>query len=103
MSYSGQGLTSLVSSPPLNIQCRYHDTLLQAVVDGCKGGHRAATTISGPDYPNRGGPRADRPNNPHILMCTLAAAVGGATRPVACHRRRQPVKTGRHWNKALNT
>jgi hypothetical protein len=54
-------LTSLVSSP-LNIQGRVHDNLLQTVVDGCKGGHRAATTISGPDYPKRGGARADRPN-----------------------------------------
>ena len=54
-------LTSLVSSP-LNIQGRDHDNLLQTVVDGCKGGHRAATTISGPDSPKRGGPRADRPN-----------------------------------------
>jgi hypothetical protein len=39
-------LTSLLVTLP-EIEDRVHDNLLQTVVDGCKGGHRAATTTSG--------------------------------------------------------
>ena len=41
-------LTSLLVTLP-DIQDRVHDNLLQTSVDGCKGGHRAATTTSGPE------------------------------------------------------
>ena len=50
------------------------DNLLQTAVDGCKGGHRGATKLSGPDDPkgkrNRadgreGTRRSDRSHGPH--------------------------------------
>src|SRR5207302_668244 len=41
-------LTSLLSTPH-NPKDHNRDNLLQTAVDGCEGGHRSATTISGPD------------------------------------------------------
>jgi DNA invertase Pin-like site-specific DNA recombinase len=41
-------LTSILASP-LDTEGRTHDNLAQTVIDGCKGGYRAATTTSGPD------------------------------------------------------
>jgi hypothetical protein len=43
-------LTSLLSTPH-NPKNHDWDNLLQTAVDGCEGGHRGATTISGPDIP----------------------------------------------------
>jgi hypothetical protein len=43
-------LTSLLSPP--DPEGPVHDNLLQTVVDGCKGGERAATTTSGSDQPH---------------------------------------------------
>jgi len=66
-------LTSLLVTLP-DIEDRVHDNLLQTVVDGCKGGHRAATTTSGPgDSKGRrrrvdrhnGTNRPDRSHGPH--------------------------------------
>ena len=54
-------LTSLLTTP-VDTPDRVHDNLLQTVVDGCKGGQRAATTTSGPDDPKRRGRRADQHN-----------------------------------------
>ena len=66
-------LTSLLVTLP-DIEDRVHDNLLQTVVDGCKGGHRAATTTSGHgDSKGRrrraarhnGTNRTDRSHGPH--------------------------------------
>ena len=66
-------LTSLLVTRP-DIEDRVHDNLLQTVVDGCKGGHRAATTTSGHgDSKGRrrraarhsGTNRTDRSHGPH--------------------------------------
>ncbi len=54
-------LTSLLVTLP-NIEDRVHDNLLQTVVDGCKGGHRAATTTSGHGDSKGRRRRADRHN-----------------------------------------
>jgi hypothetical protein len=43
-------LASLLSLP--DPEGHVHDNLLQTVVDGCKGGERAATTTSGSEDPN---------------------------------------------------
>ena len=64
-------LASLLSPPDPDV----HDNLLQTVVDGCKGGQRAATTTSGPEDPNgrrrradgrKGTDRIDRSHGPHF-------------------------------------
>ena len=51
-------LTSLVSSP-LGAEDHLHDNLLQTAVDGCEGGCRDATKVSGPADPKRKRSRAD--------------------------------------------
>jgi len=51
-------LTALLSSPH-GPEDHGRDNLLQTAVDGCKGGHRGATTTSGPDDPKGNGSRAD--------------------------------------------
>jgi len=65
-------LTSLLSPP--DPEGHVHDNLLQTVVDGCKGGERAATTTSGSEDPNgrrrradgrNGTNRIDRSHGPH--------------------------------------
>lgn len=50
-------LASLLSLP--DPEGHVHDNLLQTVVDGCKGGERAATTTSGSEDPNGKRRRAD--------------------------------------------
>ena len=50
-------LASLLSLP--DPEGHVHDNLLQTVVDGCKGGERAATTTSGSEDPNGKSRRAD--------------------------------------------
>jgi len=50
-------LTSLLS--PHDPEDHVHDNLLPTAVDGCKGGHRGATTTIGPDDPDRKRNRAD--------------------------------------------
>lgn len=66
-------LTALLS-PPHDPEDHGRDNLLQTAVDGCKGGHRGATTISGPDDPKgkrsradgrKGTRRSDRSHGPH--------------------------------------
>ncbi len=66
-------LAGLISSH-LHSEDQVHDNLLQTAVDGCKGGRRGATTISGPDDPKRKRGRAngsgntrrsDRSHGPH--------------------------------------
>jgi len=66
-------LTSLLSTPH-DPKSHGRDNLLQTAVDGCKGGHRGATAISGPDDPNgerrradgrNGTRRSDRSHGPH--------------------------------------
>ena len=66
-------LTSLLSAPH-NPRSHGRDNLLQTAVDGCKGGRRGATTISGPDEPKgkrgradgrKGARRPDRSHGPH--------------------------------------
>jgi hypothetical protein len=52
-------LTSLLATR-LDPEASVHDNLPHTGVDGCKGGHRAATTTHGPDDPTRGNPRVDR-------------------------------------------
>ena len=52
-------LTSLLAIP-LEAEDQVRDNLPQTVVDGCKGGHRAATTTSGPGDREARGHRADR-------------------------------------------
>ena len=65
-------LTSLLS--PHAGEDRGHDNLLPTAVDGCKGGHRGATTTIGPDDPDRkrnraagcnGTRRSDRSHGSH--------------------------------------
>ena len=65
-------LASLLSLP--DPEGHVHDNLLQTVVDGCKGGERAATTTSGSEDPNgrrrradgrNGTNRIDRSHGPH--------------------------------------
>ena len=59
---SKQALLSLTSllALPLEAEDQVRDNLLQTVVDGCKGGHRAAITTSGPGDRKARGHRADR-------------------------------------------
>ncbi len=66
-------LTALLS-PPHDPKDHGRDNLLQTAVDGCKGGQRGATTISGPDDPKgkrgrangrKGTRRTDRSHGPH--------------------------------------
>jgi hypothetical protein len=66
-------LTALLS-PPQDPDDPAHDNLLQTAVDGCKGGQRGATTISGPDDPKgrrsrvdgrKGTRRSDRSHGPN--------------------------------------
>ena len=66
-------LTSLLSTPH-DPKSRGRDNLLQTAVDGCKGGHHGATTISGPDDPKgrrsrvdgrKGTRRSDRSHGPN--------------------------------------
>ena len=52
-------LTALMATP-LVAEDNVHDNLPHTRVDGCKGGHRAATTTDGSDDPRRGGSCADR-------------------------------------------
>jgi hypothetical protein len=51
-------LTSLLPTPH-NPEDHDRDKLLQTAVDGCEGGHRGATTTSGPDDPKSKRSRAD--------------------------------------------
>jgi len=73
---SKQALLSLtaVLSIPQDPEDHRRDNLLQTAVDGCKGGHRGATTTSGPDEPKgkrrraderNGTGRSDRSHGPH--------------------------------------
>jgi hypothetical protein len=66
-------LAGLIASH-LDSEDHVHDNLLEATVDGCKGGRRGATTTSGPDDPKRKRGRAsgrgntrrsDRSHGPH--------------------------------------
>jgi hypothetical protein len=66
-------LTSLLPTPH-NPKDPGRDNLLQTAVDGCEGGRRGATTISGPDDPKskrsradgrKGTRRPDRSHGPH--------------------------------------
>jgi hypothetical protein len=57
-------LTALLSTPH-GPEDHGRDNLLQTAVDGCKGGHRGATTISGPDDPKGRRGRADGRNGTH--------------------------------------
>ena len=54
-------LTSLLSTAH-DLEDHVHDNLLQTVVDGCKGGQRAATTVSGPGDSKGKRSRADGSN-----------------------------------------
>ena len=56
---SGEALLKLISLLPKAMGAGIHDNLLQTSVDGCKGGHCAATTAPEPD-PNGRGTRACR-------------------------------------------
>ena len=60
-SLSKRALLSLASllSTPLDAKHHDRDNLLQTAVDGCKGGPRGATTVSGPDDPKGKRSRAD--------------------------------------------
>jgi hypothetical protein len=58
----------------LHLEDHVHDNLLPTAVDGCKGGHRGATTTIGPDDPDRkrnraagcnGTRRSDRSHGSH--------------------------------------
>ena len=73
---SKEALLSLAAllSPPHDPEDHARDNLLQTAVDGCKGGHRGATTISGPADPKgrrsrvdgrRGTRRSDRSHGPN--------------------------------------
>ena len=66
-------LTSLLSTPH-DPKDHGRDNLQQTAVDGREGGHRGATTISGPDDPKgrrgradgrKGTRRSDRSHGPH--------------------------------------
>ena len=50
---SKEALLSLASLTAVQLDSKdhVHDNLLQTAVDGCKGGRRGATTVSGPDDP----------------------------------------------------
>ena len=52
-------LTLLLPTPHNSEKNTGRDTLLQTAVDGCEGGRRGATTISGPDDPKSKRSRAD--------------------------------------------
>jgi hypothetical protein len=69
-------LTSLLVPTQLNSKNSVHDSLTQAIVDKCKGGHRA-TSISGNDDPKRGGPRATQRNGTNRIGRAHGAHVGG--------------------------
>jgi hypothetical protein len=58
---SKEALLSLAAllSPPHDPEDHARDNLLQTAVDGCKGGHRGATTISGPADPKGRRSRVD--------------------------------------------
>jgi hypothetical protein len=60
-SLSKKALLSLTSLLSTSHDAKHHDrdNLLQTAVDGCKGGHRGATTVSGPDDPKGKRSRAD--------------------------------------------
>ena len=51
---SGEALLKLISLVPKPMAADIHDNLLQTSVDGCKGGHCAATTAPEPDRKGRG-------------------------------------------------
>ena len=50
---------TLLLPTPHNAKVHGRDNLLQTAVDGCKGGPRGATTVSGPDDPKGKRSRAD--------------------------------------------
>jgi hypothetical protein len=65
---------TVLLSPLQDPEDHTRDNLLQTAVDGCKGGQRGATTISGPDDPKgrrsrvdgrKGTRRSDRSHGPN--------------------------------------
>ncbi len=63
-------LSSLLSLP--DPESHVHDNLPQTVVEGCKGGERAATTTSGSEDPNGRRRRADGRNGTNRIVDLMA-------------------------------